>query len=794
MPTTTGYREKFRKALHNNNLPVMRQIVANYKLDATSALTICASEFGASYFGKRSFRDFRFKEFVWKLLADGASIIESTKLKISIKPTYLNTIADYICWAAANNIDTFLAKLKPAFAENQHNQRLLEQSLVQAIDEGINLQHIVIKLHAAGYLSNTFIENLTLRPYSRHADHFIEYCYTHSVSPKTVSDNVQRLLALLPPYSRHTAITHPQVAQKHLAPLRCHVALMIGAGGGSIDTWSETTKQLFATFPPVNKKADQAIPASTTPIPQDFLQQDHPDWKFIRLQGRTIILENADKTRLAIKVQKQSESAIELSKEFEMTTQCLANKNHLKSYIPTPVSITPMVGIFAWLQDKISADDLTMFAKLVANENNHITYVYQIAADQHDYLTYLHDPTLSNDIFAKANRTGMTDLCRLFSIGIVYPSLTDLYHTSFERDQRDDLGRYTVLANLLSYEVLVHPDLQGQHGTGRVDKWKLAIAYPNIRGSGLADWGDWDYLHHWRIPNDQVAKHFGTAIDTYKNKVGNYLTAEILAEYQYVFFLAAGWRAAQCETLAKTQHKTAADIQSIWLTIANQIIANCALMVSHLTAIAEHTAYYTLHAIVDVNRLARQMQFWMTDEYIPYVTHRYLPKDIYESTCRTYFDFKTKPKQYFDSQRGFTCDGINQDLGDCQEPIKEFNKLVYWMLTILAIIYQQHRETAAEVRTIAKAKTVAEQDSLCATSFKHLPPQEYHGMLFAITKKRLRDPNLSQEKQTELAKKAKTHHAEYSASVIQRFWQERKYGKEHNIDNFFQNNYCRKGG
>lgn len=456
---------------------------------------------------------------------------------------------------------------------------------------------------------------------------------------------------------------------------------------------------------------------------------------FLKLQGRTLRFKKDDGKIYSIKVRKKEEDPQVLVKEyiFERALNEAKNELKLQSHVPTAIEVTKMHGITTWLQGKVSQEELAQFKKMVADDKEQVVYVYEC---EPDYLTYLHE-VKSDEEFNKVNELAIEDICTLLSQGIIFDQLVDIFHnTSADMKLRSDKGIFIILANILAEQSFHNPYSQrifrsyDPSGTGRLDGGINGATYPNIRRSGLSDWGDTIYVQNRIDPDDSETRlKFGIARDCYGKKIGNYLLANDLAKVQYSLFLMGARRAVELLEEAKKEKRDTVYIDNIWKNLANQVVNNCALMIEKLTSQDRKKMRHWLTDFIDMDRLAKQMQFWITDEYISPFKSNTLPSGLYEKGAVIDLNFSKIRMDTF-GELGFSINKKNRDFGPVNgpEPMTELNKLLYWMDTI---IYTEYFNTQLSLTGYQKAKKhYAEAKSQpqreMQSYFPHLTDAQYH--------------------------------------------------------------------
>lgn len=483
----------------------------------------------------------------------------------------------------------------------------------------------------------------------------------------------------------------------------------------------------------------------------------------------TIILNNAHGNLLAVKVQKAHENYYELCKEYGAAKflNMHAAEWKIQSALPKPSLIATANHIDAWLKPLVEEDVFNQFMTMIGDRDLRDVYVYEIDHAHRHYFTYLHDVTLSDEEFRLANRRCVHDLFTLLTHGIAFPQLADLFHNLEHTADRVDGGRFQVLANLL----------HGWKGSGRLTGWKVAVEYPNVRGSGLADLGDYVSINDFIGYTETIRKYYSDVWDKHHDTTANYVLANLMGEYQYVLFLIAGRRGSELAEQANNQQLSADAIKQIWQTLASQIFDNCVYAVSLVTKQSEADIRRALLVFVDLDRMARQMQFWMTHEYVPYIKKNKMPTEIYGEDVNITIDINLFRKGTFHPKLGCAIDGVHQDLGavNGQEPLKETNKLLYWMVNLIFIHYHNIRLSLQDIKKITSADTIIAAETLRKNSFFHLPEKSYHAIQAELCEERLKQPSgLSRHKMAAISKEAKTHKEKWAAATIFEFWRKNR--------------------
>jgi hypothetical protein len=115
-----------------------------------------------------------------------------------------------------------------------------------------------------------------------------------------------------------------------------------------------------------------------------------------------------------------------------------------------------------------------------------------------------------------------------------------------------------------------------------------------------------------------------------------------------------------------------------------------------------------------------------------------------------------------------------------QEPIKEENKLIYWMINYIFVAYNHFRLSLQDIHQIMIEKNIEKSEKLRQFSFQYLSKKNYHHIHSIICQERSLQKTLPDELKTEFNHKANMHKKEYSALVIQGVW--RNYKIQRNTD------------
>ncbi|HEX2548577.1 MAG TPA: hypothetical protein VHM20_02025, partial [Gammaproteobacteria bacterium] len=102
-----------------------------------------------------------------------------------------------------------------------------------------------------------------------------------------------------------------------------------------------------------------------------------------------------------------------------------------------------------------------------------------------------------------------------------------------------------------------------------------------------------------------------------------------------------------------------------------------------LTGRSEGHVKKSFMAMTDIERLAKQMRYWMTNEYIADIYFDKIKEDIYPPETKVTVRTRTR----IHPTLGFTTDGIHSDLGieNGQEPVTQNYSLLECMINYIFV-------------------------------------------------------------------------------------------------------------
>ncbi|OGT31459.1 MAG: hypothetical protein A3E87_03790 [Gammaproteobacteria bacterium RIFCSPHIGHO2_12_FULL_35_23] len=436
------------------------------------------------------------------------------------------------------------------------------------------------------------------------------------------------------------------------------------------------------------------------------------EWNLHRFLGRTIILKHPTENRfIAIKIQKQLisnhifreftvEPADELFAQYKTVKFFTDNKSPLglKSTLPTAKYAGYVEGnlltYFNVGEALATLPGYSEFITLVGDLNRPDLAIYCYEADA-SYFKYLHEHSDENPLqewqqFCMASENACYDLYTLFlRLGIIYNRLADIFHNTEHQHDRDDKGRYQVLTSLMR----VVRNIKGnklRSGLGRLTGWLKAVEYPNLRLSGFADEADYKRIEDYF--STDTLETVTSALYSNSGQISTAIILNSLTEYLFVFFLTTGRRAREIYLSGKLETEEARF--ALWYSAAEHIIKLSAIATVTLisgTTLSEIQQYYL--SIINIERLAKQMRYWMTRDHVSGVLSQIIPADIFSEEVEVIFGELRKGTWH--KVEGHCLNGKDADLGavNGQMPIKELDELVHaFAATIAMKLIAQHKE------------------------------------------------------------------------------------------------------
>ena len=307
-----------------------------------------------------------------------------------------------------------------------------------------------------------------------------------------------------------------------------------------------------------------------------------------------------------------------------------------RSQLPKPLGYYKVRTLSDPVYESLKKGGYTLFGN-----NNH---VYRYECDS-NYLRYLNGADVSDEEFRSGHRAFIYDTCAIIGETQLIPVVADLFHNQEQK------RRYLVLHDLLLFQ---EDDFgSNRYGLGRIDDILKAVAYPNARVSGWADFGD-------LTPLENIQKDPGSwANDLKYQKVTWEPLANGIAEMILTDML------LQVTRLRAQGRLNYRDEDIVKLT-ADFTQEACALALEGYTKrSAEQCSLFTQQCGINWTDLARECLYWAQDDekgYIGDLKRGQVP-DCIKPTDVEFFCEGATASQNFHFQKGFSKDGEAPDLG-----------------------------------------------------------------------------------------------------------------------------------
>jgi hypothetical protein len=455
----------------------------------------------------------------------------------------------------------------------------------------------------------------------------------------------------------------------------------------------------------------------------------------VGIQGRTLLFSGSRGQIVAVKVQKEGEPKTAFTEEYQMAAYLNKHRQRLdlESELPTPLGQHSISR--AALQKFRNSPGFDKLQALIADKRNLEVYVYRAPSS---YFTYLHNSAQTLEQFSAAVKKNTHDLFVLLREGIVFPQLADMFHTHSHENERTDQGRYQALVNLLRLF---------QTEMGRVDKWKEAVKYVNLRASGPADLGDSTSVNNLLTVSAFTQKYYSEllsgglmhpsfldrnsdeASSLYASKrrvFGNYLFLNIMAEYLLVLQLTIGSYGD-----AITRNLRENDKKIVWKQLSELMFSSCALTVSVMTGIPESRAMVLIQQRASINQHAKQTGFWMTPDYAALGNSqiRAMQYELYSGESA--YDVRDSLVEGV----GMAVDGEHQDLGGYNQasPLKELEKILYATVTLIEATQQLDKQFLNQMQKVENFLKVSKKADECYSAVAQLMDMARPGAAFQKT-------------------------------------------------------------
>ncbi len=321
---------------------------------------------------------------------------------------------------------------------------------------------------------------------------------------------------------------------------------------------------------------------------------------------------------LAVKVTKGDDDDSDLMTEYTTVKFLSEQKKQigLHSHIPDAQGLYYINDLAEEIDGlEKNTSDFSTFIDLTKGNKSNLCYCYE--ADP-EYFKYLYDVEDGSDFVASAS-TAVHDMMLLQEkFGIIFNQLIQAFHGTDRR--------YKVLTNLIHRKNTLS---KGEKGMGRMDAFRNAVSYINIRQTPypLADLGDWviqiNRKFYKKTPMGMAKTHLfneeltlSRTIKPWGDQESSVYTVNFLAEYLYTIALSAARRVTDLKN-------------GNWAEASDAIFAVAASQIATINHMNIEEVKQYLEACVDKKRLAAQMEFFMTSKQVEFIENGKIPKELY---------------------------------------------------------------------------------------------------------------------------------------------------------------------
>ena len=399
--------------------------------------------------------------------------------------------------------------------------------------------------------------------------------------------------------------------------------------------------QIIDTTSYIFESAIQELPMLTfkelpikMPVYQDVRQEQYPilsqektlsfynkksfgekeEVELIKVLGRTVVYKNEKNRYIALKFLKQGEAPGKLLYEnriFDFLNKLKEQGVNLKGKYPKPIFFDcnekkeRVVSVTA-KQLPGTEDIIKEIEKTIRLKEEKSTYTLMAyETEDMDYFTYL-DGVTDSEKAHQSLEDNLHDLSVLAQYGLIHPDLIRLYHNELF-DSRSDYGKYIWMIDV------VKPGAD-RLGAGRLESWERILDYNNMRVSGPADFAEIISIKKLMSLENEHSRYLLNNLIRFEPKqrekfllsyfIGNYIFISLLNEVKRMKKDGKVSNEKEIEDIAR----------KIYETVYKSFVGEDT--VSDITA------------LVNWKRLARQISFFMTDEYKEY-SDKFLPEELY---------------------------------------------------------------------------------------------------------------------------------------------------------------------
>ncbi len=380
-------------------------------------------------------------------------------------------------------------------------------------------------------------------------------------------------------------------------------------------TSSETLKKQYESIEVIKKPDDQDTSES--------LEEIEP----LKVHGRTIYNGN-----ICHKLPKRNEDPNSFLREEKNTRLFLANIQALKSFIPTPIGIQPISVSENVLNNIASSPDIDIdldSSKLID------AYAYYANPEYHQHI--FEASTLEE--FKEASVKNLHDRGYLARKGFLPYVISSMFHNDQGRVYHWDADRRG--AAILKFGA--------RFGTGRHHAWSKSIEYTNLGITGNRDLKHFFFFDSNLDPDD-------------KEKLLAEKTS-LMGDTLYEWTMTVGrWFLEHHQLSINSSDES------------HEALVSC-LKEGYSTYFSAYTGKplkdsckFLTSLGINWHLMARQMEYFMSEDYIDDVKNGTIRAGIYEESTKVICTEKNAMADTWDETKGFCSDGVNPDLGPFSGP------------------------------------------------------------------------------------------------------------------------------
>jgi len=339
--------------------------------------------------------------------------------------------------------------------------------------------------------------------------------------------------------------------------------------------------------------------------------------------------------------------------------------------------------------------------ELDINADGYVTCMaYEVPLDNeghNPYIVYLNDPAVTPNDFKKAFGINVHDRFVMARHGLFDMEIIELFHNRESEDGR----RYDWMVDVRHHQ-------QNRHGAGRLNNITAATLYPNVRLSGPADLAGLAFIGDM-IENTEITaladnrfRRLLNMFDRDKNKAHNYIASALLGDTLLSLALIPP---TYLERRNELDYNTESKRKRTYLQEMLKVLFD----ESYRGYNDSELPYSTLGVDLDIQLIARQMAYFITNQYVvdynKAFKKRPIPQDLFPGTTITQIEEGRgwRKEIGWDITNGVVCEipttgktkvqKISKDLGPVNgpNPLQELVRALYIMTPIMTINWKADR-------------------------------------------------------------------------------------------------------